>query len=837
MNKPEHIPPCLSLVALFLCLSVFLFPVAAIAKNNYSPNTDLYKGMSLREIFKLGVHYFELGKPGKALNAFKTHYIHTASQKSLNYILALGGHKPIIIGTSKTAIPDDFGSARDKFKRAFAAKQNSGATAALKKMGAIVDSRMQKEAEKKTFSENTMVMIFGQAYQPEQGYLFCLLGFLQAYPDQRWVGQSLQTLSSPATGIDPKKGRSETDKTNLDTAKMLLILLGQLIQMDENPYPGAMAFLGEIYSWQYPQSEITEEILVDSVKCFQESARSLADNHLKAEAYTNISFNLSRYRSTKSERLAAFYRLGYNNAVAASRFLKMSSKEPDYPYAIKKMELEKKIQKHKANNLTGLAYNLYLLGKYDQVVKLTLAIHGIKPDFTHYSDINLLLAESAKRAAIQNERAGKIVPDLQIACMAAGRRAFEREKNLYVGSGKSNEDFCKTFNAYWSYLDMFGQFFERERIEKRYGEICPVSNAKAKQHVKEKKPKRHPTKLAVRRLYKKGHSYLAKGYEKDAKKNFKTISRFNLRTEFGKKSRGSLTSLGVITRPQQPHDSWQDPPRDYSTKMMFEKGRALYWNQTKPIAKHNEKRKQAINMMFKAIDDRIIIIGPGKPVDDSIILWTVGKGIFPDGKGLIITLIDFIISNNDNQSLKRWGTAKIKQLSDRLVATVPDLGETEIRKNNLTIIRDWINDLLLDMALDDNVTVGLLKYKADRYEEQYVQNDKTLEYYSNAEKLYREALNQADALDAKVILHGKISYLKSRFTSSSVEEMIEQYEQGMKQAKAGQKLLDIISRDPDFNWRYIWGEKEVKEWLQKQHNLNYTAFSYYLEKLKDRQSR
>jgi hypothetical protein len=146
-----------------------------------------------------------------------------------------------------------------------------------------------------------------------------------------------------------------------------------------------------------------------------------------------------------------------------------------YRYEASNPEITANLQKAYGNNLTGFIYNLYLEKQYRSVIGLKKQTLDIGFDWESKADVLMIFAESAKELASKSIKNEVEFRRYKQMALSAGSRAFKFVLKKYGGRlpPTGDKEFCNVFNAYWGYLDIFGELIQRQSLDKRYGSACP----------------------------------------------------------------------------------------------------------------------------------------------------------------------------------------------------------------------------------------------------------------------------------------------------------------------------------------------------------------------------
>jgi len=288
-------------------------------------------------------------------------------------------------------------------------------------------------------------------------------------------------LADRFTSIDPNKGETEVRRGNLDTLKGWMTELAELSYFDNNVMVGMFRYKGNRAQEKYDQTTASEDKFHKALYFYDEGRKRANTQKAKAVLDLDIAYICSRYRSENNAKLIEFYKKGYLHARRGIGLMAIVNKvQPEigkafYRYEQPSGDVTAKLQKAYGNNLTGYIYNLYLSKDYKGVVTLKQNTLDAGFDWESKADVLLIFAESANKLAgesIGNEINYRNYKEM---CLSAASRAFKFVLRQSGGNMPAANDlnFCKVFNAYWNYLDGFGQAVEAKSLENQFGSLCP----------------------------------------------------------------------------------------------------------------------------------------------------------------------------------------------------------------------------------------------------------------------------------------------------------------------------------------------------------------------------
>ncbi len=207
-----------------------------------------------------------------------------------------------------------------------------------------------------------------------------------------------------------------------------------------------------------------------------------------------------------------------------------------------------------------------------------------------------------------------------------------------------------------------------------------------------------------------------------------------------------------------------------------------------------DAEKEAIKEMWRAIQHRHQQEHFTDMVSDQIIIWTIGNP--NEGTpGYADILVSRIIKHEGNINMQRWLAAKVRMLADRFVNISPKKGENDVRKGNLDVLKFWMSELLNATYFDNQILVGMYKYKADRFAERYDQTDNGFKMFKSAMYYYSNGIKRTKTAKARVELHLRASELCGRFMHSTPEQMKTYFNKGFRHAAQGINFMKPIMKD------------------------------------------
>lgn len=197
--------------------------------------------------------------------------------------------------------------------------------------------------------------------------------------------------------------------------------------------------------------------------------------------------------------------------------------------------------------------------------------------------------------------------------------------------------------------------------------------------------------------------------------------------------------------------------------------------------------------------------------------------------GYVDLLIDGLMKNEGNSEQRDWIAGYIRKLADFGRKIDPALWENDTRKNNLEIVKKWMDSLYEATFFDNNILVGMYKYKGDRAEEKYDGAEPAKEHFRNAVQYYEKGHARANTAKAKVELHHALSFLHSRYKSKNKAELIRKYKKGFDHAKIGLDLVkNEIQKGKSKNYPYEKKNKALLHEIQMHYANNFVGYIYNL---------
>jgi len=200
------------------------------------------------------------------------------------------------------------------------------------------------------------------------------------------------------------------------------------------------------------------------------------------------------------------------------------------------------------------------------------------------------------------------------------------------------------------------------------------------------------------------------------------------------------------------------------------------------------------------------------------------------------SLIERVFNNEKNPARTHLLAALIRGLADRFSAINPDKGETDIRKGNLKIFKEWMKELQELSYFDNNIIVGMYKYRGDRQQEQYDQTAASEDHFTRAIYNYNEGLKRVKTNKARAVLASDVAYLTTLYTSTDKGKLVSYYKLGFDNANEAllimKKLNEKSAGVPGASYPYEVDGAELTAKLQKSYGANLTglAYEHYLRK-------
>ncbi len=244
------------------------------------------------------------------------------------------------------------------------------------------------------------------------------------------------------------------------------------------------------------------------------------------------------------------------------------------------------------------------------------------------------------------------------------------------------------------------------------------------------------------------------------------------------------------------------------------------------------REHEALNEMWESLRNLHAMENFQRDVlSDNMLIWSRD---FRD------VLIERVIKSENRPGRVRLLAAQLRMLADRFSLIDPTKGEDEVRQGNLQVFRDWMAQLLDLTYYDNNVVVGMYKYKADRHREKYSQSEKTEHEFTKALHFYGEALKRVKHNKARAALCGDVAYLCSLFNSKDKEKLVSYYKIGFTHAREGLLIMNKLNlaaadkQREEFPFEPDGADLIGK--LQKSYGSNLTGLEYFHHLRKDHKS-
>lgn len=335
-------------------------------------------------------------------------------------------------------------------------------------------------------SDLIIIWVIGNPNEQKPGYADMLIGRVIKNQDnisrERWLAARIRMLTDRFYNIDPQKGENEVRQGNLEILKTWMQELHDLSYFDNNVLVGMLTYKANRHQEKYDQTDETEEEFHKALYYYDEALTKARSKKAMAVLHQKIGFLCSRYRSTDKDRLIEFYKKGFLHArrglllMNSVNSVRQESGKAFYRYEQDSSDVTAELQNAYGNNLTGYIYQLYLDKNYKGVVGLKKYTLDVAFDWESKFDVLLIFAESAKQLASDSLNNEVLYRRYKEMCLAGANRAFKYILKRYGGKPPASydENFCKVFNAYWNYLDGFGQLIQAKALENRFGTICPA---------------------------------------------------------------------------------------------------------------------------------------------------------------------------------------------------------------------------------------------------------------------------------------------------------------------------------------------------------------------------
>ncbi|MBZ0270784.1 hypothetical protein K8I61_02020, partial [bacterium] len=298
---------------------------------------------------------------------------------------------------------------------------------------------------------------------------------------QRWLGARLRMLTDRFVEIDPAQGENDVRVQNLTLLKEWMVELQKLTYYDNSVMVGMYKYKGNRESELYGSDANTENHFRKAIYYYDEGRNRADTPKAKASLDLDIAMICSRFRSENTGTLIEFYKKGFLHARRGLRFMQVVNQvRPElgkafYRYDEPNPEITAGLQESYGHTLTGLIYNLYLAKDYRGVISQRQYTLDAGFDWENKSEVLLIFAESAKELAAQSIHSELEYRKYKEMALAGGSRAMKFVLRQYGGKmpPPGDANFCKVFNAYWNYLDGFGQKVEAKAMENKFGATCP----------------------------------------------------------------------------------------------------------------------------------------------------------------------------------------------------------------------------------------------------------------------------------------------------------------------------------------------------------------------------
>ena len=338
-------------------------------------------------------------------------------------------------------------------------------------------------------SDLIIVWTIGQESENNPGYVNLLIERVIKNEGNRarlrWLAARIRMIADRYVNLDANLGENETRKNNLDVVKGWMIDLRDKSYFDNNILVGMLYYKADRHEEKYDGADASIDQFHKALYFYDEAIRRCKSNKAMAVLHQKAAFLCSRYKDANKKRLIEFYKKGFLHARKGLRLMRSVNKrrtefgKEAYRYEEDNPEVTANLQKSYGNNLTGYIYNLYLEKKYKQVVGLKRFTLDVGFDWENKSDVLLLFAQCAKELAGKSEKSEVNYRKYKEMALSAGSRAFKFVLKNFGGRAPTsyNADFCKVFNAYYTYLDAFGELVPAKSLENRFGKICPAAGA------------------------------------------------------------------------------------------------------------------------------------------------------------------------------------------------------------------------------------------------------------------------------------------------------------------------------------------------------------------------
>jgi hypothetical protein len=291
----------------------------------------------------------------------------------------------------------------------------------------------------------------------------------------------IRGLADRFTMINPDKGETEVRKGNLKIFKEWMRELLELSYFDNNIIVGMYKYRGDRQQEQYDQTPATDDHFTRALYNYNEALKRVKTNKARAVLSSDVAYLATLYTSSDKEKLAAYYKLGFDNANEGLQIMRKLNERAasvpgaSYPYEVDGSELTAKLQKSFGANLTGLAYEHYLRKDYASIVGLRTYLFDAGFDWENKSVTFTLLAETADKLAAEHYHQPEIFKSYKALCLAASSHAFKlvMKKQQQRGRGAAySPEFCRAYQYYVNYLNRFGETIEARDLSSQYEQGC-----------------------------------------------------------------------------------------------------------------------------------------------------------------------------------------------------------------------------------------------------------------------------------------------------------------------------------------------------------------------------
>jgi hypothetical protein len=242
-----------------------------------------------------------------------------------------------------------------------------------------------------------------------------------------------------------------------------------------------------------------------------------------------------------------------------------------------------------------------------------------------------------------------------------------------------------------------------------------------------------------------------------------------------------------------------------------------------------ERENEALNEMWDAMRNMHAMENFARPtLSDNLLIWS---------KDFRDTLIARVIKSEQDKTRLHLLAAQLRMLADRFELIDPTQGENEVRQGNLQVFKDWMEQLLEQTYFDNNIVVGMHKYKADRHMEKYDQTAETESEFTKALHFYGEALKRVRSNKARATLCADVAYLCSLFNSKNQEKLVSFYKIGFTHAREGLLIMgkiNVVGSDRGKEeYPFEADSTDLVAKLQKGFGSNLTGLEYFHHLRKD----